>query len=95
MVGAKVKLTNEATGVAFDAQTSQSGNYQFESVQIGMYTLEVESAGFKKFVTRENQLTVGSPMTVNVTLQLGQLADAVEVSSPSDIRAPGPWPERL
>ncbi len=85
VVGAKVKLTNEATGVAFDAQTSQSGNYQFESVQIGMYTLEVESAGFKKFVTRENQLTVGSPMTVNVTLQLGQLADAVEVSSAAEL----------
>ncbi len=85
VVGAKVKLTNEATGVAFEGQTSESGNYQFESVQIGLYTLEVESAGFKKFVTRNNQLTVGSPMTVNVSMQLGALADAVEVTSAAEL----------
>src|ERR1700754_2200041 len=74
VVGAKVLLLNESTGVQFESQTSKSGNYQFESVQIGLYTLDVEAAGFKKFVTRNNQLTVGSPMTVNVSMQLGQLA---------------------
>ena len=85
VVGARVSLVNEATGVKFETQTSEAGNYQFESVQIGPYTLEVESAGFKKFVTRNNQLTVGSPMTVNVAMQLGQLADAVEVSSAAEL----------
>ena len=85
VAGAKVRLTNEATGLAFEGQTSEAGNYQFESVQIGLYTLEVESAGFKKFVARNNQLTVGSPTTVNVSMQLGALADAVEVTSAAEL----------
>ena len=85
VVGAKVKLLNEATGLTFEAQTSESGNYQFESVQIGLYTLEVESAGFKKFIARNNQLNVGSPMTVKVTMQLGAVAESVEVSSAAEL----------
>ena len=85
VAGAKVKLTNEATGLTFESQTSDSGSYQFEAVQIGLYTLEVESAGFKKFVTRNNQLTVGTPMTVKVSMVLGALADSVEVSSAAEL----------
>jgi len=85
IAGAKVKLSNESTGLNFESQTSQAGTYQFESVQIGLYTLEVESAGFKKFVTRNNQLTVGSPMTVKVTMVLGAVAESVEVSSAAEL----------
>ena len=48
VAGAKVRLINESTGLTFETQTAEAGNYQFESVQIGLYTLEVESAGFKK-----------------------------------------------
>lgn len=82
--GAKVKLTNEGTGVVFDTTASASGNYQFEAVQIGLYRVEIEAPGFKKFVARENQLTVGAPMTVNASLQLGTVTDAVEVSGAAD-----------
>ena len=85
VAGAKVRLINESTGLTFETQTAEAGNYQFESVQIGLYTLEVESAGFKKFVTRNNQLTVGTPMTVKVSMVLGALADSVEVSSAAEL----------
>ena len=85
VAAAKVRLINESTGLTFETQTAEAGNYQFESVQIGLYTLEVESAGFKKFVTRNNQLTVGTPMTVKVSMVLGALADSVEVSSAAEL----------
>ena len=85
VAGAKVRLINESTGLTFETQTAEAGNYQFESVQIGLYTLEVESAGFKKFVTRNNQLTVGTPMTIKVSMVLGALADSVEVSSAAEL----------
>ena len=39
IAGAKVKLTNESTGLNFETQTSQAGTYQFESLQIGLYAL--------------------------------------------------------
>ncbi len=85
VAGAKVKATNEATNVTFETSASASGNYQFEAIQIGLYRLEVEAAGFKKFVTRNNQLTVGEPMTVNVAMQLGTLNDTIEVTAAAEL----------
>jgi hypothetical protein len=82
---AKVKLTNEATGVSFETVTGDAGTYQFEAIRIGLYTIEVEAPGFRRFVTRGNQLTVGQPMTVNVSLQLGQLVESVEVSATAEL----------
>ncbi|MDX2152799.1 MAG: TonB-dependent receptor [Bryobacteraceae bacterium] len=85
VAGAKIKLANEGTSVSFDTTTNESGIYQFEAIQIGTYTIEIEGAGFKKFVTKGNQLTVGSPMTVNATLQIGQLAETIEVSGTAEL----------
>lgn len=85
MAGVKVRLTNEGTGVSFETATAESGNYQFEAVQIGLYTIEVEASGFKKFASRNNQLTVGAPMTVNVVLEVGAVVEAVEVVSTAEL----------
>ena len=82
---AKVKLTNELTNVSFESISSASGNYQFESLQIGTYRIEVEASGFKKFVARENQLTVGEPLTINIPMQLGTVSDAVEVTAAAEL----------
>jgi hypothetical protein len=51
---AKVTLTNEGTKVAFTSETSSTGTYAFESVQIGAYTLTIEKEGFKKSVAANN-----------------------------------------
>jgi hypothetical protein len=85
IAAAKVKLTNEATGVSFDTTSSEVGTYQFEAIQSGAYTVEVEAAGFKKFLSRGNQLAVGTPMTVNASLQVGALAESVEVSASAEL----------
>jgi len=45
--GAKVTLTNTATGVGRDSTTNADGIYYFGAVSIGPYTLLVESQGFK------------------------------------------------
>ena len=43
--------------------------------------MEVEAAGFRKFSSRNNQVTIGQPATVNVTLEVGQLTEQVTVES--------------
>ena len=80
VVGAKVQLANEGTGVAFNSTTSQAGTYLFDSIQSGSYTVTVEAAGFKKFAAKGNVVTIGQPTTVNVTLQVGALTEQVEVA---------------
>src|SRR4030095_7679945 len=54
VVGATVTLTNDATGIAFTTETSESGAYAFDLVQVGNYSVRVEKQGFKKFLSQGN-----------------------------------------
>ena len=78
---ANVKLVNEDTQTVFTTVTGDAGTYVFDSVQVGPYTVEVEANGFRKFVSRHNTLTIGQPMTVNATLEVGAVTESVEVSA--------------
>jgi hypothetical protein len=77
---ATVRLTSEATNATFTATTSEAGTYVFEAVQPGRYTITVETPGFKKFSSKQNQVSIGQPMTVNITLEVGAVAETVEVA---------------
>jgi hypothetical protein len=79
--GAKVTLTNEATAVSFTTDTSESGAYAFDLVQVGNYSLTVEKQGFKKFVSQKNPVNVNQPATINVTLEAGGLTETVTVQA--------------
>src|ERR1700747_1462738 len=52
VVGAKVELINEATNVAREAETNSNGEYLFLEIPVGTYSIQIEQAGFKKFVHR-------------------------------------------
>ena len=81
VANAAVKLINEGTQAPFATRTSETGNYVFEAVQPGVYTVDVSASGFKEFVSKGNVLSIGRPMTLNVTLELGSVTETVEVSS--------------
>ena len=88
--GAKVVLTNTATGVGRDSVTNADGIYYFGAVSIGPYTLLVESQGFKKW---EGTLTVqaGQTLVIDPALDVGSLESAVEVTGVAPVsRASGP-----
>src|SRR5258706_14836103 len=76
-----VKLINEDTQATCTTATSDAGTYVFDSVQVGNYTVEVDATGFKRFTSRHNPLSIGQPMTVNASLEVGSLSESVEVSA--------------
>jgi hypothetical protein len=82
---ATVKLTNEGTGVAFTTKSSGAGTYVFEAVQPGTYSLQVEAAGFRRSVSNGNHVSIGQPSTINAKLEVGALAEAVEVSGTAEV----------
>lgn len=82
--GAAVTLTNEATKVSFTTETTSSGQYVFDSVQVGVYSVEVEKQGFRKFVATANQVNVNQPATLDVTLEVGSIADVVTVEAAAE-----------
>jgi hypothetical protein len=76
---ATVTLTREGTTVTFTTETTSTGTYVFDSVQVGTYTVSVEKQGFKKFISTSNPVNVNQPATVDVTLEVGGVGDVVEV----------------
>ncbi len=81
IAGAMVTLTNEATGVSFTTETSDSGTYAFDLVQVGNYTVTVEKQGFKKFVSQANPINVNQPATINATMETGVVTETVTVQA--------------
>jgi len=79
IAGANVTITNEATGVSQTQTTTEAGVYAFEALPVGDYTVSVEQNGFKKFLKTGNHLEVNNPVTVDVTLEVGQVSEVVTV----------------
>jgi hypothetical protein len=82
--GAQVKATAESGGVTRTATTDGAGEYQFLVLPVGLYTLEAEVQGFKKYVQRGVEVTLGHVIIVDVDMQLGQAIQTVtaEASAP-------------
>jgi hypothetical protein len=76
-----VTLTNEATGVSFTTETSDSGTYAFDLVQVGNYSITIEKQGFKKFISKATPVNVNQPATVNATLETGVVSETVTVQA--------------
>jgi hypothetical protein len=76
---ASVIATNEATQASFRTTSSSAGLYNFEALQAGNYTIEIEAPGFKKYSTTRNVLTANDTATINITLETGQISDVVQV----------------
>jgi Carboxypeptidase regulatory-like domain len=84
VAGANVTLTNEGTNISISTQTGDDGNYTFDLIQIGVYTVTVEKAGFKKFVSKNNTVNINQPATVRITLETGDVAATVTVESTAE-----------
>src|SRR6266403_1879261 len=81
VAGAKVTLSNEATGVTRDATTNDSGDYVFLEVTPGQYSLKFEQKGFTTTLRKGVTVDVNQVVTLNMTLQVGQTKEVVEVTS--------------
>ena len=82
---ATVILTNDATGVSERQQTTEAGLYSFPSVPVGTYTLRVEAPGFRTAVRPSVVLQVNTPLTVDVTLEVGAPTESVVVSASAEM----------
>jgi hypothetical protein len=79
---AKVTVQSLATNEVKTASTNASGDYVFNLMQPGQYTLTVEAPSFKKSVVNLT-VSAGDRARANVELQVGDVAQAVEVQAQS------------
>jgi hypothetical protein len=78
---ASVSLEDLDTGTAQATVTDANGNYQFLEVRVGRYHIVAEMAGFKKAVTPTFKADVGARQRVDVTLQVGDVKETVQVEA--------------
>ncbi|HUB31778.1 MAG TPA: carboxypeptidase regulatory-like domain-containing protein [Bryobacteraceae bacterium] len=79
VIGAEVVITSKATGEKRTASTNNVGNYRFDLLSAGGYSIRVTQKGFA--ATVENvDLLVGQTATANFTLTPGATTEVVEVT---------------
>jgi hypothetical protein len=81
--GATVTLTSLGTGAARTTTTTDAGGYGFDFIAPGDYKVEVEAPGFKKALVTDIHALVAKPTTVDVKLEIGNVAETVTVAAGS------------
>ena len=81
IVGAKVTVTNTATGMSRDVITSEQGSYQVFPLNPGTYDVAVSAPGFKTKIQKGISVDLASIVKVDFPLDVGELSDRVEVSA--------------
>src|SRR5690348_3979197 len=79
--GVEITATQTETGVARMTVTNETGGYVLPNLAIGPYRLEAALPGFRTFVQTGIVLEVNSNPAINVTLEVGQVSEQVEVQA--------------
>jgi hypothetical protein len=78
--GAALTITNTATSVSLKSETNEQGLYTVPSLKPGPYSIAVEKPGFRKFVRSGLTLQVAQVARIDVSLQVGDLTNTVEIT---------------
>ena len=78
---AEVTITNKETGASRTTKTNDAGEYRFEALSAGKYTVKVTAPGFSNAEAKELELLVGRVATQNFTLVPGAVSETVEVTA--------------
>src|SRR5688572_25361118 len=79
--GVEITATQTETGVTRTTVTNETGSYALPNLAVGPYRLEAGLPGFRTYVQTGIQLQVGSNPVINPLLQVGQVAESVEVQA--------------
>ena len=83
--GVEVKATQTATGAVRSVVSNEAGLYVLPSLATGPYRLEVALPGFRTFVQTGIVLEVNAAPVLNVTLEVGQVTETIEVQANTDL----------
>jgi len=76
--GVAVNATNVETGTVARTVTNEAGAYTLDGLQTGTYQVKAELPGFKTIVSTGVQVSAGTPVERDLTLQLGAASAASE-----------------
>src|SRR5277367_3507219 len=81
VAGAAVTLDAAATGAQRKVVSDKNGDYQFQQVTPGQYSLRVEKPGFTTSLKTGLDLEVNTPATFDLRLEVGSVGSTVSVEA--------------
>ena len=79
--GAAVDLVNNSTGITRTASTNNEGQYSFDYVGVGNYSIVVSKSGFKTEKNENVQLVAAQSVELSLTMQLEAVRESVTVEA--------------
>src|SRR5258705_3133491 len=77
--GAQLQLQNELTGRSLSVVSNSAGQFTFNFVPVGLYTLTAKQSGFQDQVRRGLDLSAGESLSLDLQLQLSSSQQEVMV----------------
>jgi hypothetical protein len=79
--GAAVEAMNNATGVILKTVTSSGGEFEFQDLPLGTYTVTVTGTGFRTEKVANVPISAGTIYTLPIKLSITSTAQTIEVSA--------------
>lgn len=79
IVGAEVVVKNDRTRESFEVASNAEGGWLLPSLSGGNYTVICSAAGFKTSVVKDVKVNVGQVVSLNLTLDQGEINEQVTV----------------
>ncbi|MBS1824216.1 MAG: TonB-dependent receptor [Acidobacteria bacterium] len=81
VAGASIKLTNVGENTSREATSNANGDYEFQNVKAGQYSLNITQAGFRNFTARDFSVAARQTVRVDAALQVGDVTQTVEITA--------------
>lgn len=85
VTGAEVTVTNNGTGDVRSVKTNSAGEYRFDQLQPGFYSVKVAQGGFATSTAAKVEALVGRTTTLDFTLKPGSATETVEVTGEAPV----------
>lgn len=83
IANAKVVLVGTATGFTRDSVTTSAGEFAFQDLQLGNYSIQVDADGFEQKKVNAISVRPGQVYSLVVSLSVSSAAQTVEVNGAS------------
>ncbi|MBB6145072.1 outer membrane receptor protein involved in Fe transport [Silvibacterium bohemicum] len=81
VAAAQVEATDVATGIAHTTITSSGGEFSFQDLPLGSYSVSATASGFQKIKVDKVPVTAGTVYTLPIKLGVAQTATTIEVNA--------------
>src|SRR5712664_2532453 len=85
VVGAKVTAVAVATGLTRRTVSGGDASYVFPLLPVGLYSLSIEAAGFRRFEQTGIRVEADKSSTVPISLQIGATNETVSVEANAEL----------